>query len=178
MKNRQMDRVGLSPFLTVQILRLASIIFFQVRDINAGHFLDGDSSFFELFKENLLKDKVTKLREETGLHNGYPSMRFDAVSDEEALFYKTKNVVRGNRVYSLMVLGHKSQKEDSGPDYFFNSLKLPIINLLTTRRNQRMIILSAVGFLQNLSGQKRRMMMTVQGFIIPATMQTKRFLMK
>lgn len=97
---------------------------FQVRDINAGHFLDGDSSFFELFKENLLKDKITKLREETGLHNGYPSMRFDAESDEESLFYKTMNVVRGNRVYSLMVLGHKSRKEDNDPDYFFNSLKL------------------------------------------------------
>lgn len=97
---------------------------FQVRDINAGHFLDGDSSFFELFKENLLQDKITKLREEKGLHNGYPSMRFDAESDEEALFYKTKNVVRGNRVYTLMVLGHKSQKGDNGPDYYFNSLKL------------------------------------------------------
>lgn len=97
---------------------------FQVRDINAGHFLNGDSAFFESFKENLLSDKVKKLRAETNYYSGYPSLRFDAEAEKEALFYKTMNVIRGNRVYTLMVFGNKSKMDDPGPDHFFNSLVL------------------------------------------------------
>ena len=51
-------------------------------------------------------------------------MRFDAESDTESLFYKTQNLVRGNRIYTMMVMGHVSKKEEEGPDHFFKSLKL------------------------------------------------------
>lgn len=97
---------------------------FQVRDINAGHFLDGDSAYFEEFKKNITKEKATVLMDETGNWQGYPMLRFDAESDADKIFYKTKNVLRGNRVYSLMVLGHISRLDDPGPGRYFSSLKL------------------------------------------------------
>ena len=97
---------------------------FQVRDITAGHFLESDSLYFEQFRENLLKDNVTALRDETEKVQGHNALRFDAESKSESLFYKTMNLVRGNRVYTLMALGHVSQKEDEGPENYFRSLRL------------------------------------------------------
>ncbi len=97
---------------------------FQVRDITAGHFLEGDSLYFEQFKENLLKDNVTSLQDETSVMQGHKVLRFDAESKAESLFYKTMNMVRGNRVYTMMVLGHVSLKDEEGPEHYFRSLKL------------------------------------------------------
>lgn len=97
---------------------------YQVKDISAGHYLESDSLYFQQFRENLIKDNVKSTRDETILVQGYPVLRLDAESAEDALFYKTLNLVRGNRVYSLMVLGHVSKKQEDGPDHFFNSLKL------------------------------------------------------
>lgn len=97
---------------------------FQVRDIEAGHFLEGDSAYFEEFKSNILKDEVTSIQDETIQVQGNPALRFDAVSTKESLFYNTINVVRGNRVYTLMVLGNISRKDDPGMETYFNSLKL------------------------------------------------------
>ncbi len=97
---------------------------FQVRDVSAGNFLEGDSLYFEQFKENLLKEDVVKLRDETSVIGGQPVLRFDATSKSESLFYKTLNLIRGNRVYTLMVLGHVSLKDEEGAEHFFQSLKL------------------------------------------------------
>jgi uncharacterized protein YbaP (TraB family) len=97
---------------------------FQVRDVSAGNFLEGDSLYFDQFKENLLKDDVAKLRDETSVLQGLPVLRFDALSKSESLFYKTMNLIRGNRIYTMMVLGHESKKEEEGPELFFQSLKL------------------------------------------------------
>ncbi len=97
---------------------------FQVRDVAAGNFLEGDSLYFEQFKENLLKDDVVTLRDEVEDYQGHRLLRFDAESDTESLFYKTQNLVRGNRIYTMMVMGHVSKKEEEGPDHFFKSLKL------------------------------------------------------
>ena len=97
---------------------------FQVRDVAAGNFLEGDSLYFEQFKENLLKDDVSMLRDETSVMQGLPVLRFDALSKSESLFYKTMNLIRGNRIYTMMVLGHISKKEEEGAEHFFQSLKL------------------------------------------------------
>ncbi|MBN8687047.1 MAG: TraB/GumN family protein [Chitinophagales bacterium] len=97
---------------------------FQVRDIEAGLFLEGDSAYFEEFKTNILKENVTALQDETIQVQGYPALRFDAESAKESIFYTTLNVVRGNRVYTMMVLGHISRKDDPGMETYFNSLKL------------------------------------------------------
>ncbi len=97
---------------------------YQIKDISAGHYLESDSLYFQQFRENLVKDKISSSRDETVLVQGYPALRLDAESTEDALFYKTLNLVRGNRVYTLMVLGHVSKKEDDSPEHFFNSLKL------------------------------------------------------
>lgn len=97
---------------------------FQVRDVAAGNYLEGDSIYFEQFKENLLKDDVVALRDEVTDYQGQHMLRFDALSASESLFYKTQNLVRGNRIYTMMVMGHVSKKEEEGPDHFFRSLKL------------------------------------------------------
>lgn len=97
---------------------------YQVKDISAGRFLESDSLYFQQFRENLVSDKLVSTRDETIMTQGYPALRLDAESAEDALFYKTLNLVRGNRIYTLMVLGHLSKKEEDGPDIFFNSLKL------------------------------------------------------
>lgn len=101
---------------------------YQVKDISAGRFLESDSLYFQQFRENLLSDKVERTRHEIIMTQGYPALRLDAESAADALFYKTLNLVRGNRVYTLMVLGHISKKDEDGPEIFFNSLKLLELN--------------------------------------------------
>jgi uncharacterized protein YbaP (TraB family) len=96
----------------------------QVRDIRAGYFLDGDSAYFDSFKENIKESAEEVVKEEMTIHQGFPAYRFDALSKEEGIFYKTMNVVRGNRVYTLIVLGSINKKNESGPEEYFKSLQL------------------------------------------------------
>jgi uncharacterized protein YbaP (TraB family) len=92
----------------------------QVRDIGEGYFLDGDSNFFQLFIQDFSKrvDKVT--RTEIGTYQGLPSLHFDGISEKEGALYRTFLVVRGNRVYSLVVGGSKNA-DFSDVDSFFHS---------------------------------------------------------
>jgi uncharacterized protein YbaP (TraB family) len=96
----------------------------QVRDIEAGRYLDGDSAYFESFRENLAGDIKETLKDEVSTLSSFPAFRYDALGKEDDIFYKTKNIVRGNRVYSLMVIGQQSKKDDGGPEQFFNSFQL------------------------------------------------------
>lgn len=96
----------------------------QVRDIRAGYFLDGDSAYFDSFKENIKESAEEVVKEEMTIHQGFPAYRFDALSKEEGIFYKTMNVVRGNRVYTLIVLGSINKKNEPGPEEYFSSLQL------------------------------------------------------
>jgi uncharacterized protein YbaP (TraB family) len=95
----------------------------QVRDIEPGRYLDGDSLYFSSFSQNLVKDNIQKLKEDNTMFNGFPAFRLDALTEKESLFYKTKSIIRGNRIYSMMALGNISKKEETGPEAFFDSFR-------------------------------------------------------
>jgi uncharacterized protein YbaP (TraB family) len=95
----------------------------QVRDIGAGRYLDGDSNYFHMFKEQLITNIKKVEKDERGLFKGFPSYRLDGIGEKD-IFYKTQNINRGNRIYTLMVVGPQSKKNDPAPDRFFNSAEL------------------------------------------------------
>lgn len=145
----------------------------QVRDISAGHFLEGDSIYFDEFKDNLLKEKVTMLRDEKSVLNGPPVLRFDAESKEESIFYKTINVVRGNRVYTLMVLGHVSGKKMKGRIIISVPFACWILREQTGQFTRLITDHSAARCRINLYGQLMRKKKTAPGFIIPVMTRLK-----
>ncbi len=96
----------------------------QVRDIDPGLFLEGDSVFFTSFRDNLITEEVEKNNEEYSTEFGFSAMRLDATTAKDNLFYKTKSIVRGNRVYIMMVLGNLSKKNDHETETFFDSFRM------------------------------------------------------
>ena len=93
---------------------------FQVRDPKKGYFLESDSTYFSLFKENM-KDEISVDKEELTTYKGLPALRFDGTSNKEDYSFSTLNVIRGNRIYTLMITTDKNSAQEAA-DTYFNSL--------------------------------------------------------
>lgn len=96
----------------------------QVRDLKEALYLDGDSSFFTLFKGNIsgVIDSITV--DKMGTYQGFPAYYLDGYSEEKSVRYRTLNVARGNRVYSLLTGGADDDASKAIMDRFMTSLKL------------------------------------------------------
>ncbi len=93
----------------------------QVRDINPGFYLEGDSTYFSLVS-NDLADRFEKIiSEEKLIFQGWPALKL-TVSENTGMLLKMFNVVRGNRVYVLVVAGGTKDSDFSDVDKVFNSL--------------------------------------------------------
>lgn len=101
---------------------------FQVRDVARGRYLENDSVIFEEFRGNLLEDGGTELKNERSTQGGFPAFRLDVLSGKESIFYKTYSLIRNNRMYNLVVIGHESNRDQEGPEPYFNSLTLTDYN--------------------------------------------------
>lgn len=93
----------------------------QIRDISGGYFLDGDSNYFKLVKEQYEDNFDVIDKSEHVSYKGYPAFVAEGQSVKDKTSYKCFNVIRGNRVYS-MVVGGASSADFSDADKYFNSL--------------------------------------------------------
>jgi uncharacterized protein YbaP (TraB family) len=104
---------------------IASGLYFviQIRELREGYYLNGDSSYLAQFKENLASKLDVVTLDQKSTYQGFPSLQYNGISKEDNLSYKTVNVIRGNRIYTLMVAG-TARADSSGALYFMNSLSL------------------------------------------------------
>ncbi|MBS1610474.1 MAG: TraB/GumN family protein [Bacteroidetes bacterium] len=93
----------------------------QVRDIRPGFYLNGDSAFFAEFRNNMATVFKDTIKNEQFLFNGFPAMYFDGHGKEQAVFYRTFTVNRGNRIYILTVISSNQVTDDEDARKFFNS---------------------------------------------------------
>jgi hypothetical protein len=95
----------------------------QVRDIDRGYYINGDSVYFDAYREDLKTKFDSLIRAKDSVHEGFPAYKMEAFYKEENAIYKVYYVIRGNRVYSFIVGGHKDS-DLSDAEHFFNSVKL------------------------------------------------------
>ncbi len=96
---------------------------FHVRETGPSFNLDGDSVYFEAFEKQLGEKYDSVLRREVSTYQGYPAFHLWMTSSKNKLVYRTLSVVRGNRVYVLMV-GMTANSEIPVADRFLHSLQL------------------------------------------------------
>lgn len=91
---------------------------FQARDVKEGFYLTGDSAYFDSYIKDTKVKMDTLLATRQTTFKGFPAFHVDAIN--EGYLFKLMQVIRGNRVYLLMVGG----KNDSLPqaNTYFNSL--------------------------------------------------------
>jgi HEAT repeat protein len=87
-----------------------------------GYFLNGDSAYFDKYVEQMKTGMDRIIKKEVKKYNGYPALYLDALYQRNVVF-KTMHVIRGSRVYSLLV-GGQSVVGSSEPDTYFNSFKM------------------------------------------------------
>lgn len=97
--------------------------FVQVRDIDAGYYIPGDSAYFESYRLDLQSRFDSVLNFQTFLYEGLPACQMEAWYKQENAIYKMMFVVRGNRVYSLMAGAHR-KADFSDVARYFHSLRL------------------------------------------------------
>lgn len=93
---------------------------FQVRELMPGYYLEGDSTYFSVYKEDLSRSFETS-NEKQFKYKDYPAFQLDFSEKKENVLYKVFGVIRGNRVYTLMAGGNKDA-DFSDVDKVFNSL--------------------------------------------------------
>jgi len=95
----------------------------QVRDINEGYYLNGDSNFFNIYVKDFTQRVNKVVREERGRYKGFACLYFDGIWEKENTLYRTFHVIRGNRVYSFVMAGAPGADFSDAPT-FFQSLVL------------------------------------------------------
>ena len=94
----------------------------QVREIGAGYYLEGDSSYFSLYKQDISSRFEKMISEEQFSFGGWPAFRLEVSLKPDALF-RMFNVIRGNRVYAIVV-GGSDGADFSDAERAFSSFQL------------------------------------------------------
>lgn len=93
----------------------------QVRDINAGYYIEGDTTYFSLYKKDFLKRFDKLIKAEYFTYKGWPAFKIEGISKKENMLYKFFNVMRGNRIY-VVIVGGQLNADFSDADEVFNSV--------------------------------------------------------
>jgi uncharacterized protein YbaP (TraB family) len=95
----------------------------QIRDIKPGYYLQGDSAYFTLFRDNL-KQVVGKVTKDTVLSiASFPALSYEGEIEDGDLPFKTLTITRGNRVYNLFAVCART-KDSADVERFLNSVTL------------------------------------------------------
>jgi uncharacterized protein YbaP (TraB family) len=96
----------------------------QIRDLRPGYYFTGDSVYFASFRENFSNAVKEVTREEKLFVQSFPAYQFDGISEDGGIIYKTRNINRGNRVYTLVAGGAINDENKSAIDQFLASFVL------------------------------------------------------
>lgn len=126
--NKKIDATAKSSnwdFVTYDFVDEAKGFYYlvQVRDLKQGYFLEGDTTYFSAFKENLSGRSATLVSQQQFQYHGWPAFRM-TMSESNGLYYNFFSVIRGNRVYSFIVGGGSKGTDFSDVDTVFNSFSL------------------------------------------------------
>lgn len=111
-------------FLNYEFMDMNSSNYYmlQVRDIRPGYFLEGDSIYFSLIRDNLKTIVATPTKDSIYTLHGFPALHYEGKITESQLPVKSVTIARGNRVYSLFVVSSVKSNVDADLDRFFNSM--------------------------------------------------------
>lgn len=96
----------------------------QVRDIRPGYFLEGDSAYFSIFRDNLKNVIGNVTRDTVFMLNSFPAFSYEGTSTEGDLSFKTLTLTRGNRVYNLFAVGNMNGHGSEDLERFLHSITL------------------------------------------------------
>lgn len=98
----------------------------NVKSTAPGYYLDGDSNYFSLLKENWSGGGFQKLKEEFFYMGGYAGMRYDMMraDGKQKIITRTMTVNRGSRSYLLIAGAEKGNENHPAIDQFFQSFRL------------------------------------------------------
>lgn len=94
----------------------------QIRDIKPGYYLEGDTTYFSIYKKDIARKFDKLISEEKFNYQGWPAFKLK-VKEKDNVVYEIFNVLRGNRVYCL-IGGGATSADFSDIDKVFNSLTL------------------------------------------------------
>lgn len=95
----------------------------QARELKGGYYLDGDTTYLSFFKNELLGRSCTIDQIDTTSFRGWPAFRMNIFMPAQNAKYRNFTIVRGNRVYGLLV-GGTATADLSDADKLFESVKL------------------------------------------------------
>ncbi len=96
----------------------------QVRELRPGYYLTGDSSYFSLLKENM-KGSISKpIKDVMTEFQGFPAYHYEGSGEDPELFFKTFNINRGNRVYTIFVGGSNEESNLARMEQYVRSFNL------------------------------------------------------
>lgn len=126
-KNEAIDRQAENTnwnFLSYDYLDNARGLYYliQVRDLKGGYYLTSDTLYFNNYIRETSSRMDTVLKSHTTSFKNFPALYYDALYNKTAI-YKTFHVVRGNRVY-IIVVGGSSKELDTEAESLFQSLNL------------------------------------------------------
>lgn len=124
--NKQIDRTeGASwSFSTYDLIDNQKGFYYllQARDIKPGYFIQGDSMYFEVYKEDISESFDRILSEKQFSFKGWPAHKMEVLLKNN-LKYFVQNIIRGNRVY-LLVAGGDKASDFSEVEQVLNSIEL------------------------------------------------------
>ena len=94
----------------------------QTRDLEAGFHLDGDTSWFGSFKENLNINSFQVDSMDTW--QGYPRLQLAGETEDRDAYLQILVLLRGSRVYALMAVSSSKSLGADARDQFFSSFQL------------------------------------------------------
>ena len=113
---------------TYSAIDLKNNVFFLVvvRSTSPGFYLNGDSNYFALQKDNWAKMATKLKREEYFKLGNFPAMRYDfkMAQGKDEGFSNTLTINRGNRSYLLIAATEDETKSQAVINSFFNSFQL------------------------------------------------------
>lgn len=125
-KNETVEEGWISK--TYSSLDIKNNVYFMVmvRSTAPGYYLNGDSNYFELQKQNW-KALMKELKTEKYFNLGeFPVMQYDFLMEKgkEKAMCRTLTVNRGNRSYLLLAVTEKDAELNDAVKVFFNSFQL------------------------------------------------------
>lgn len=95
----------------------------QTRDLDVGYHLNGDSSWFNSFKENFSVPDGFEV-DSVDVWEGFPRLQVGGYAGEQKVYLQAMVVLRGSRVYTVMTAGAEKETALKVRDQLFGSFRL------------------------------------------------------